>query len=95
MANHHKNIQKSHQNILPSAPATPCLRSQGDVKESTLILGNAWIIPYSLASRRRMEFLIYLQYILAFLSSGEILLFLSAPADERTTLTHPHKKLDD
>ena len=66
-AGHHKNTQKSHQNILPFVPATPCLRSQDDEEESILILGNAWVIPYSLASRHRMEFLIVLQYILVFL----------------------------
>ena len=95
MANHRKNSQKSHRNILPSAPATPCLHSQDDEEESILILGNAWVIPYSLASRRRMEFLIVLQYILVFLSSGEILLFLSAPTDALIIQTHPRKKLDD
>ena len=38
MANHHKNIQKFHRNILPFVLATPCLHSQGDVKESILNL---------------------------------------------------------
>ena len=95
MANHHKNSQKSHRNILPFVPATPRLHSQDDVKESTLILGNASVIPYNLASRRRTEFLIVLQYILVFLLSGETLLFLSAPADGLIIQTHPRKKLDD
>ena len=68
MANHHKNIQKSHQNILPSVPVTLCLHSQDDEEESILILGNAWVIPYSLASRHKMECLAYPLYILVFLS---------------------------
>jgi len=38
VANHHKNIQKSHQNILPSVPVTLCLHSQDDEEESQKII---------------------------------------------------------